>query len=337
LPQPKTTDNEKVLASIEKGLYSEATELLLKTQLCEWGELADGYNRISTVKTKSFLFDGFQIRLQLNPGRMKSTSAEVDDSAIKKRSCFLCADNLPIEQRGIKILDNYILLCNPYPVFPNHFTLVASAHQEQKIKSSFNDFILLGKMLSGKYSLIYNGPRCGASAPDHLHFQAGTKQYMPIEDDFHSIVKKYGKEILSNKELSVTFADDGLRRFVVYETKDENILKEFIEQFYSIYEMIISNEKEPMMNIICNYEKEFGWRIIIFLRSKHRSSHYYLEDERKIIVSPAAIDLGGVCITPVENDFIRMDKKTLVDVFKEVSLQRDVYEKLIRLLKEKYN
>jgi ATP adenylyltransferase/5',5'''-P-1,P-4-tetraphosphate phosphorylase II len=336
LTEPKLTDNEKVLAYIKENLYSSAAEQLLKIQLNDWGELAEGYNRLNKVKTKSYLFNGFQFKLQLNPGRMKSTSAEVNDSAINKRTCFLCADNLPAEQRGIKLLDKFILLCNPYPVFPNHFTIASITHRQQEIKSSFTDFILLGKMLSEKYSLIYNGPKCGASAPDHLHFQAGTKEFIPIDNDFHSIENKYGKEILNNKELSVTSVDDGLRRFISYETRDENILRDSFDQFYEIYSTLKS-EEEPMMNIICNYEKEFGWRVIIFLRSKHRSSHYYFEDEEKITISPAAIDLGGVCITPVEKDCVRIDKAKLTDIIKEVSLQRSVYEKLTKALKEKYN
>lgn len=333
----KLSDNENILTLIEGNHFSSAAELLLKIQLNDWSELAEGYNKLNTVKIKSFLFDGFQIKLQLNPGRMKSTSAEVGDAAIEKRSCFLCPDNLPIEQRGIKLLDRYYLLCNPYPVFPNHFTLAAITHRQQEIKSSFNDFIVLCRMFSKKYTLIYNGPKCGASAPDHLHFQTGTKQFLPIENNIHSMLIKYGEAILSGEEFSVTAVDDGLRRFISYETKDENILRDSFERFYDIYSMIIYEEEEPMMNIICNYEKEFGWRVIIFLRSKHRPSHYYYDNEENIIVSPAAIDLGGVCITPVEKDFIRIDKETLIDLFKEVSLQRSEYEKLVNALKENYN
>jgi len=333
----KLSDNENILALIEGNHFSSAAELLLKIQLNDWSELAEGYNKLNTVKIKSFLFDGFQIKLQLNSGRMKSTSAEVGDDAIKKRSCFLCADNLPIEQKGIKLLDKYILLCNPYPVFPNHFTLAAITHRQQEIKSSFIDLLLLSRMFSEKHTIFYNGPKCGASAPDHLHFQAGTKRFLPIENNIHSMLIKNGEEIIRGEALSVTAVDDGLRRFIGYETKDENILQNSFERFYNIYSIIVSDDEEPMMNIICNYEKEFGWRIIIFLRSKHRSSHYYYDNEENIMVSPAAIDLGGVCITPVEKDFVRIDKETLIDVFKEVSLQRSEYEKLVNALKENYN
>jgi ATP adenylyltransferase/5',5'''-P-1,P-4-tetraphosphate phosphorylase II len=329
--------NEKVLAYLEKKHYSRATEQLLKIQLDNWKELAEEYKRLSSVKIKIFLFEDFQIKLQFNPGRLKSTSAEVSDVAIKKRSCFLCADNLPSRQKGIKLLDKYILLCNPYPVFPHHFTIAAINHHQQEIKSSFSELLLLAKMLSKKYSLIYNGPKCGASAPDHLHFQACTKHQMSIENDFHFIVKRYGEKIINNEQLYIAAINDGLRRFISFETKDKNILQNTFAQFYKAYREFKSEEGEPMMNIICNYEKEFGWRVIIFLRSKHRPSHYFLDNDKKYIISPAAIDLGGLCIIPIEKDFIRIDKETLGDIFKEVSLQNGEYEKLLKALKEKYS
>ncbi len=337
LVYPKLADNEKVLAHVAVNDYARAAETLLKTQLNEWVDLAAGYKGLKDVVVKSILFDGFQIKLQFNPGRMKSTLAEVEEKEIKKRSCFLCAGNLPTEQRGIKLLDNYILLCNPYPIFPNHFTIASIAHEPQSIEFTFKDYITISKMLSDKYSLIYNGPRCGASAPDHLHFQAGTKQYMPVENEFHSMIKNHGEEILNNKNITITAVDDSLRRYISLETRNENVLRESFDQFYRLYTKIKSEREEPMMNIICNYGERFGWRVFIFLRHKHRSSHYYLEGDEKIAISPAAIDLGGVCISPLEKDFKRTNKETLTEVFEEVSLQRDDFEKLINLMIEEYS
>ena len=333
---PKLSDNKKVLAEIEDKDYASAAKQLLISQLKEWQELDEGYKRLSNVKVKSFLIDDFHIKLQLNPGRMKSTSAKVGEKEIKKRSCFLCAENLPPDQRGIKLIDDYVLLCNPYPIFPHHFTIASIDHKPQEIKSSFADFLELSRMLSDKYTLMYNGPGCGASAPDHLHFQAGTKLFMPIENEFHSLIKNHGERILNNNNIAITAVDDGLRSFVSYESGNIDILLESFDRFYKKYDKTES-PKEPMMNIICNYEEKFGWRVFIFLRNKHRSSHYYLKDEEKITISPAAIDLGGVCITPVDKDFKRIDEETLTEVFEEVSLQRNDFEKLITLLKEEYN
>ena len=278
------------------------------------------------------MFNGFKVNIQYNAGRIYSTSAKVD--SIKNRSCFLCGKNLPEKQKGIKLLENYLLLCNPYPVFPEHFTIVTENHKPQEISSSFSDFIMLSKLLSDKYTVIYNGPQCGASAPDHLHFQAGTKYFMPIENDFHSIKNEFGDTVLNKEELTITAADDGLRKFISLESNDDKILLKAFNNFYDIYSELNSNGGEPMMNLICNFDEEYGWRVIILLRSKHRPSHYYLEEENRIMLSPAAIDLGGVCITPVEKDFDKINKESLKSIFREVTLSDNDFEDLKFKLKK---
>jgi ATP adenylyltransferase/5',5'''-P-1,P-4-tetraphosphate phosphorylase II len=315
--------NKEVQSFIKENDYASAAKLLLQLQLKEWEQLTKGYETLTSVKTKSFWFDGFKINLQYNPGRLISTSAKVDANTIQNRNCFLCEENLPTEQKGIKLLDNYILLCNPYPVFPEHFTIVSAEHKAQEISSSFNDFIQISKMISDKYTLIYNGPQCGASAPDHLHFQAGTKQFMPLENDFYSIQNEFGESILETDDLTIFATQDGLRSFVSLESNDENILCDAFEKLLFAYSEQALIKDEPLMNLICNYNEEHGWCLIILLRSKHRSSHYFLKGEKGIMLSPAAIDLGGVCITPLEKDFEKIDEKLLKEILSEVSLGKD--------------
>ena len=144
-----------------------------------------------------------KINAQFNAGRMTSTSAKVDPKSISERKCFLCEKNLPAEQKGILYNNKYIILCNPFPIFPTHFTLTHKEHQPQRILDTFSDMLDLSKDLSKHYSVIYNGPRCGASAPDHLHFQAGNKYFMPIDDEFHQIKNEYGKMIFEDDDLSI--------------------------------------------------------------------------------------------------------------------------------------
>ncbi len=305
-------------------------------QINEWDKLDDGYKNLSSLKTKSLWFDSYKVKIQYNAGRIYSTSAKVDIDSIKNRSCFLCGKNLPEEQKGIKLLENYLLLCNPYPVFPEHFTIVTVNHKPQEISSSFSDFVLLSKLLSDKYTVVYNGPQCGASAPDHLHFQAGTKYFLPIENDFHSIKNEFGDTVLNNEELTITAADDGHRKFISLESNDDKILLKAFNNFYDIYSELNGNNGEPMMNLICNFDEEYGWRAIIFLRSKHRPSHYYLEGENQIMLSPAAIDLGGICIVPLEKDFNKIDKELLKSIFNEVILSVNDFETLKLKLKSNF-
>ena len=251
----RLTTNKQVIALINENDYANAVKLLLQIQINEWDKLEEGYKNLSSLKTKSFWFDGFKINTQFNSGRIFSTSAKVDVDSIKNRSCFLCEKNLPEEQKGIKLLENYLLLCNPYPVFPEHFTIVTANHKPQEISSSFSDFIMLSKLLSDNYTIIYNGPQCGASAPDHLHFQAGTKYFMPIENDFNSIKNEFGDTLLVNEQLILTVVDDGLRRFISLESNDDRILQKAFNNFYDIYNELNNNNGEPMMNLISNYEE----------------------------------------------------------------------------------
>ncbi len=332
----RLTTNNQILSSIKENDYASAARLLLQVQINEWDKLDDGYKNLSSLKIKSFWFDSYKVKIQYNAGRIYSTSAKVDVDSIKDRSCFLCDKNLPEEQKGIKLLENYLLLCNPYPVFPEHFTIVTENHKPQEILSSFSDFVLLSKLLSDSYTIIYNGPQCGASAPDHLHFQAGTKYFMPIENDFHSIKNEYGDTVLNNEELTITAADDGLRRFIILESNDDKILLKAFNNFYDVYNELNNYNGEPMINLICNYDEEFGWRVIIFLRSKHRPSQYYSKEENRIMLSPAVIDLGGVCITPLEKDFDKIDKELLKSIFNEVALSVKNFETLKLKLKNNF-
>lgn len=313
---------------IKENNYSDASKRLFELQKDQWSMLKAGFKSLDTVKSKSFQFDGFKIKVQFNAGRITSTSAKVDPKSISERKCFLCVENLPAEQKGILYNDKYIILCNPFPIFPEHFTLTYKDHTPQRIIDTFTDLLDLSKDLSKHYSVIYNGPRCGASAPDHLHFQAGNKFFMTIDDEFHQIKNEYGKVIYENDDLSLYAIDDGLRKFVSIESLDKELVVNTFNKFYKTYSELMNEEQEPMINLVSLYEEEFGWRIIIFLRAKHRPEVYFAEDESKMLVSPAAIDLGGVCVFPREEDFNRITKEMIADIFKEVFVDENILKKL---------
>ncbi|NWF89704.1 MAG: DUF4922 domain-containing protein, partial [Ignavibacteriaceae bacterium] len=305
---------------ISSSNFAEAAKQLLAKQKETWKQLADGYESLKQIKTKTFQFDGFRMKVQFNPGRIISTSAKVDEKTINNRKCFLCPANLPKEQKGILCEEEYLILANPYPIFPEHFTIPNINHVPQQIKDNFKLMLKLTKDLSKHYVVLYNGPKCGASAPDHFHFQAGTKNYMPIMDDFHQLKNEHGELLIENDEMTVSAIDDGLRRIISFESSSIEKLEMTFNSFYDTYSSVMRNKEEPLMNIISSYEEEFGWRVVIFLREKHRSSHYFTEDENKILLSPASVDLGGVCITPIEKDFEKMNKELLTEILSEVAL-----------------
>lgn len=326
------SDDQLIIDFTKENNFSEAAKRLFEIQKEQWPLLNTGVKSLETVKSKSFQFDGYKINAQFNAGRMTSTSAKVDPKSISERKCFLCVENLPAEQKGILYNDNYIILCNPFPIFPTHFTLTHKGHTPQRIIDTFTDMLELSKDLSKYYSVIYNGPRCGASAPDHLHFQAGNKLFMTIDDEFHQIKNEYGKVIYENDDLSFYAIDDGLRKFVSIESLDKELVVNTFNKFYKTYSKLINEEQEPMINLISFYEEEYGWRVIIFLRAKHRPAVFFAEVESKMLVSPAAIDLGGVCVFPREEDFNRITKEMIVDIFKEVFIDAEKLDSLVSKL-----
>ena len=275
------TEDSIIKKFLEEHNYSDAAKKLFEIQIEQWQMLASGFKSLGTVISKSFQFEGFKIKAQFNAGRMTSTSAKVDPKSISERKCFLCKENLPAEQRGILYNDNYIILCNPFPIFSTHFTLTHKEHKPQSIIDTFPDFLDLSKDLSKYYSVIYNGPRCGASAPDHLHFQAGNKFFMPIDDEFHQIKNEYGKEIFEDDDLSFYAIDDGLRKFISIESGDKKLVVKTFNKFYKTYSELMKEDQEPLMNLVCFYEEEYGWRVIIFLRAKHRPAVFFAEGDDK--------------------------------------------------------
>jgi hypothetical protein len=317
--------------------YSSAVDYLFNSQLKSWSLMNKNYDALKNIHTKSFWFEGMKLIMQFNPERIISTSAKVDESSIANRACFLCTENLPEEQKGILLRDDFILLCNPYPIFPQHFTIASLDHKPQQISDSLNEFLEISKLLSPNYTMIYNGPACGASAPDHLHFQAGTRQSIPIENDIQQMKNDFGKIVYENELMTTTFITDGLRRIIFIESTDRSHLEKTFRKIFKEYENLNSAEPEPMMNLLCTHNKEFGWNVVIFLRSKHRPECFYKDDPDKILISPAAVDLGGLIVAPREDDFIRADKELLKKIFNEVSLDQKTFSLLAEKIRDELN
>ena len=167
---------------------SQATELLSK-QLVTWPLAEKNYKALEAVQVKSFDMGGFSIRAQFNPARIVSTGAKVDARSLKERKCFLCPENLPVEQERLPFGFRHLVLCNPYPIFPQHFTIPTRKHTPQLILPQWNDFLELTRRLA-PFTVFYNGPRSGASAPDHAHFQAVTRGIMPLDEEVTQFIRQ---------------------------------------------------------------------------------------------------------------------------------------------------
>jgi ATP adenylyltransferase/5',5'''-P-1,P-4-tetraphosphate phosphorylase II len=326
---------EQDLAPFRRGdTLGDAAAALLEQQRGTWKLLEKGYASLATVQTRVFEFDDFELKVQFNPGRLTSSSARVDDKTIKERPCFLCARNLPEGQRGLLVHNEYLLLCNPFPIFPEHFTIAHREHRPQRLLPSLGVMLELARELAPRYTLVYNGPRCGASAPDHLHLQAGVRGFMPFEREADELAAKRGEILVDTLRLRAFTVKYYLRTFVALQSANAAALLQGFSDLHEIYQEIAGGgEEEPMMNVLCWYD-EGAWILAMFARAKHRPSFFYEEGDNKLLLSPAAVDVGGVCTLPIERDFRRITRDHLVQMFEEVSLDSDSFEHLTRRIRK---
>lgn len=318
--------NNEAQDLIHSNKYPEAVSLLYEQQIDLWPMLKNSTFALASVKKNKFLFNSYEMFTQYNPLRINSTTADVSSEAIKKRECFLCPENLPEEQQGIIYRDKYIVLCNPYPIFNAHLTITNIEHVPQRISKVFRYMLQLGKDIPD-YCFLYNGPQSGASAPDHHHFQACKKDALPVLDDYEGLKNEYGEELFRG-DAEIYAVSDGLRKMIFLESESAQSLVKYFNSIYNSYAEISKNNVEPMMNIISVRKNDTGWRVIIFLRGKHRPDAYFVDGDKNITVSPATLDLGGVLVTPFEKDFKKIDKNTLSQIYKEVSIGKEGFDYL---------
>lgn len=263
-------------------------------QLARWPMAAANFAALANVQIREVEgCDGFKV--QFNPARIVSTGANVSKDAIKARKCFLCEANRPPEQIGIDF-GEYTILVNPFPIFPGHLTIPSKTHTPQRISGRVGDMLQLAAELPG-YTIFYNGAKCGASAPDHIHFQAVPSKYLPIWNTV--------------KDSGFTTVIGGQKAYVIKYADIAEAEKEMTDYLASL--PADEDSAEPMINVLC---KE--GTLVVIPRKRHRPSDYGSE-VGQILLSPASIDLAGVLITPLRRDFDNMDAATVKRVLSEVS------------------
>lgn len=310
------------------NLTSKIARELLQKQLQVWALAQKNYTDLATVKSKEINFDGFSVIVQFNPARIQSSNAKVDAKSIQERKCFLCPAHLPEVQEGIKYGDDYQVLVNPFPIFPEHFTIPTFAHTDQLILGKIGDMLDLAKDLDA-YSLFYNGPKCGASAPDHTHFQAGIRGFMPIEKDVKTIEKE---TILKDGNMTLYALRNYLRNSFLIESADKDKAVAMFKKIYTLLETK-EGEQEPMMNVISWYESG-KWFLVVLPREVHRPKCFYAEGDANILISPASVDLGGVFITPQEKDFNKISAEDIKNILGEICLSDNKFDQIIDQLKK---
>ena len=298
---------------------NDKVKQLFDSQLILWPLAQNNYAGLKTVRQKSISFEGFDLIVQFNPARIVSSGAKVDGKSIAERKCFLCEANRPAEQEAV-LFKQYSILVNPFPIFPEHFTIVHQRHIPQQIKPFFGDFLQLAKEMSD-YVLFYNGPACGASAPDHLHFQAGTKDFLPLIKDYHALKTKNALCFYKNNSCEVFRLDNYLRTVICIESSDEFAINDY---FIGLYDTLQGTQlNEPMMNIVCDYDQG-KWYTFIFPRETFRPWQYSAEVPEKLLVSPATVEMSGVFITPIESHFDKINKEDICSILTQSSMKFDI-------------
>ena len=311
----------KPLAELCLGLLSQQKKV--------WPDLTKGYDSFKDRRERQVLCRSFSARLQHNIGRIKSSTADVSQKVVENRDCFLCLNRLPEEQKGILYRNEFLILCNPAPILTAHLTISHVDHRRQAITGHIEAFLRLMADFGPGWVVLYNGPRCGASAPDHLHFQAAPSGQMPIEQD---ILEKKKLVLKKESEGVLFYRVEGLgREVVMIEGNDSATVSHGFNGFLKGLKKCLQIDDEPMMNIV-GLQKDRKWRLLIFPRRKHRPEAFFKEGNDRVVVSPGVIDMGGILVTPVERDFERLDAAAVEGIYKEVSLEGKILKKALQEL-----
>lgn len=296
-------------------------------QLEVWTDARHRFRDLKHVETRQF---SDQLKLQWNPARIVSTGAKIDKKTLGERPCFLCDKNRPKEQMSKQIDEKFHLLVNPFPILPVHFTIPARKHQPQLIYKNYGEmhrFISLHSDLM----VFYNGPKCGASAPDHLHFQAGTNGILPLQTNWQRLSRNLTDIISLNDEERISVVRDFIVPAFVIISKSAESDEALFRRLYKAMPQR-GDETEPMMNII-SWRKGEEFISVVIPREKHRPEAYFAEGDAQFVVSPGALDMSGLIITPREEDFRKLTEEKALSLLQECGVSEEKMNAIIAKLK----
>ena len=296
-------------------------------QLEVWTDARHRFRDLKHVETRQF---SDQLKLQWNPARIVSTGAKIDKKTLGERPCFLCDKNRPKEQMSKQIDEKFHLLVNPFPILPVHFTIPARKHQPQLIYKNYGEmhrFISLHSDLM----VFYNGPKCGASAPDHLHFQAGTNGILPLQTNWQRLSRNLTDIISLNDEEKISVVRDFIVPAFVIISKSAESDEALFRRLYKAMPQR-GDETEPMMNII-SWRKGEEFISVVIPREKHRPEAYFAEGNAQFVVSPGALDMSGLIITPREEDFRKLTEEKALSLLQECGVSEEKMNAIIAKLK----
>ena len=322
------TARQQMLQGKQELMADSSLQRFFNRQLEKWEAARQRYHDLRSAKTRELVVGAYSIQVQWNPARMVSTGAQIDQKTIAERPCFLCEKNRPKEQIKKEIDGQYELLVNPFPILQQHFTIPSLKHQPQRILDSYGE---IHKLLEEfpEMMVFYNGPQCGASAPDHAHFQAGTSGLLPLQMSWQRLSRNLTKLVSLNDDEDISLIDDYPCAALLIRSRSQYGDEQL---FRRLYEALPATEPEPMMNIVawrCNDD----FLSVVFPRTKHRPDCYYKEGNEQFVISPGALDMAGIIITPRQEDYERLTPEMALGILNEISLKGEALQQLLDTLK----
>ena len=325
----------------KKSIINDSSlQRFFNRQIEKWDDARQRYRELRNVETRELPEDNFTMQVQWNPARIVSTGAKIDRKSIADRPCFLCEENRPQEQIKKQLENGLELLVNPYPILPTHYTIPSNTHQPQRIEKLYGEIHRLLQEFP-EVMVFYNGPLCGASAPDHAHLQAGTNGILPLQTAWQRLSRNLTP---LNPHPSTLNDDEGI--FIINDYPCPALLIRSRSEetdnmlFKQLYKALVANDAnkpnksaEPMMNIV-------GWRTgeyfnnVVFPRRKHRPACYTAQGNSQYIISPGALDMAGLMITPREEDFRRITPKEAFAILREVAVTEEELQRIVNQLKQ---
>lgn len=319
---------QQMLQGKQELMADSPLQRFFNRQLEKWEAARQRYHDLRSAKTRELAVGAYSIQVQWNPARMVSTGAKMDQKTIAERPCFLCEKNRPKEQIKKEVDGQYELLVNPFPILQQHFTIPSLKHQPQRILESYGE---IHKLLEEypEMMVFYNGPQCGASAPDHAHFQAGTSGLLPLQMSWQRLSRNLTTLVSLNDDEDISMIDDYPCTALLIRSRSQYGDEQL---FRRLYEALPATEPEPMMNIVawrCNDD----FLAVVFPRTKHRPDCYYKEGNEQFIISPGALDMAGFIITPRQEDYERLTPEIALGILDEITLKGEALQQLINSLK----
>lgn len=312
--------------------YSLTVNKLISKQMLDWPEAGRNYAALAQVRQRTLHEGEASVTLQFNPERRRSSAANISPKALARRKCFLCTEHQPARQSAVLWGGHYKIQVNPYPIFSRHLTIADQNHEPQRLSGRVGDMLRLAQDLPG-FVVFYNGPQCGASAPDHMHFQAGLSSELPLCAELPHATTAL---LANSDEGFIGFMESLGRTMFNIETTTMRAAERHVLRLMDMLP-VPHGAAEAMVNVLCWWDvTDHMWRVVVFPRSKHRPDCYG-EGEGRLLLSPASVDMGELWAVPEEKDFDALTIKAVQDLYRELCMSRESLGGLLAAYKRRWS